>query len=69
MNDRFATREVEKYLAILRGWSPEELTIDYDLTNDDGIIQNAITYFHRLQTTEISLITTNVTILFGRSDS
>jgi tRNA pseudouridine65 synthase len=39
MNDRFATREVEKNLAILRGWSPEELTIDYDLTNDDGIIQ------------------------------
>jgi tRNA pseudouridine65 synthase len=36
-------REVEKYLAILRGWSPEELTIDYDLTNDDGIIQNATT--------------------------
>ncbi len=29
MNDHFATREVEKkYLAILRGWSPEELTID-----------------------------------------
>ncbi len=56
MNDRFATREVEKkYLAILRGWSPEELTIDYDLTNDDGIIQNAITYFHRLQITEIEL--------------
>src|SRR3970282_2506882 len=56
MNDRFATREVEKkYLAILRGVSPEELTIDYDLTNDDGIIQNAITYFHRLQTTEIEL--------------
>jgi uncharacterized protein (DUF433 family) len=50
-------------------WSPEELTIDYDLTNDDGIIQNAITYFHRLQSTEISLTTTNVTILFGRSDS
>jgi tRNA pseudouridine65 synthase len=40
MNDRFMTREV-KYLAIFAGWSPEELTIDYDLTNDDGIIQNA----------------------------
>ena len=56
MNDRFATREVEKkYLAILRGWSPDELTIDYDLTNDDGIKQNAITYFHRLQKAEIEL--------------
>ena len=57
MNDSFATREVEKkYLAILRGWSPEEMTIDYDLTNDDGVKQNAITYFHRLQTTEIDLV-------------
>ena len=38
MNDRFATRDVEKkYLAILRGWAPQELTIDYDLTNDDPI--------------------------------
>ena len=60
MNDRFATREVEKkYLAILRGWSPEEMTIDYDLTNDDGVKQNAITYFHRLQTTEIDLVYNN----------
>ena len=56
MNDRFATREVEKkYLAILRGWSPDELTIDYDLTNDDGVKQNAITYFHRLQKAETEL--------------
>lgn len=56
MNDRFATREVEKkYLAILRGWSPEEMTIDYDLTNDDGVKQNAITYFKRLQVSEIDL--------------
>ena len=56
MNERFASREVEKkYLAILRGWSPEEQTIDYDLTNDDNIKQNAITYFQRLQTTEIAL--------------
>lgn len=60
MNDRFATREVEKkYLAILRGWSPEELTIDYDLTNDDGVKQNAITYFYRLQTAEIDLAYNN----------
>jgi tRNA pseudouridine65 synthase len=39
MNDRFATRSRKKYLAILRV-GHEELTIDYDLTNDDGIIQN-----------------------------
>lgn len=56
MNECFANRNVEKkYLAILRGWSPEELTIDYDLTNDDDVKQNAITYFHRLQTAEINL--------------
>ena len=42
-------------MAILRGWSPEEMTIDYDLTNDDGVKQNAITYFHRLQIAEIDL--------------
>jgi tRNA pseudouridine65 synthase len=56
MNDRFAAREVEKkYLAILRGWTVDELTIDYDLINDDEIKQNAITYFHRLQSVEIDL--------------
>ena len=56
MNDRFAAREVEKkYLAILRGWTVDELTIDYDLINDDEIKQNAITYFYRLQSVEIDL--------------
>jgi tRNA pseudouridine65 synthase len=60
MNDRFAFREVEKkYLAILRGWTLAESTIDYDLTNDDDIKQNAITYFQRLQTTEIDLAFNN----------
>jgi tRNA pseudouridine65 synthase len=33
MNDRLRHAESKKYLTILRGWSPEELTIDYDLTN------------------------------------
>jgi tRNA pseudouridine65 synthase len=56
MNDQFATRQVEKkYLAILRGSAAEEQTIDYELTNDEGITQNAITYFHLLQKTEIEL--------------
>ena len=45
----------KKYLAILRGWSPEEMKIDYDLTNDGDITQNAITYFHRLQNAEVAL--------------
>lgn len=60
MNERFATREVEKkYLAILRGWTPEEDTIDYDLTNDDGVKQKAITHYKRLQTAEIDLAYNN----------
>ena len=49
-------REVEKkYLAILRGWTKEEETIDYDLTNENEIVQNAITYYRRLQISEIDL--------------
>lgn len=56
MSDRFAARQVEKkYLAILRGWTKEEETIDYDLTNEDGTRQNAITRYQRLQTAEIDL--------------
>lgn len=56
MSDQFANRKIEKkYLAILRGWTDEEETIDYDLTNDNQITQNAITYYHRLQTSEIDL--------------
>jgi len=56
MSDQFAARAVEKkYLAILRGWTKEEETIDYDLTNEDGTRQNAITHYQRLQTSEIGL--------------
>ena len=56
MSDRFATREVEKkYIAILRGWTKEEETIDYDLVNENEVRQNAVTYYRRLQTSEIDL--------------
>ncbi|MCJ7934207.1 MAG: pseudouridine synthase [Chryseobacterium sp.] len=56
MSDRFATREVEKkYIAILRGWTKEEETIDYDLINENEVKQNAITYYHLLQKSEINL--------------
>lgn len=56
MGDQFATREVEKkYIAILRGWTKEEETIDYDLINENEVKQNAVTYYRRLQTSEIDL--------------
>ena len=55
-SDQFMNREVKKkYLAILRGWAKEEETIDYDLTNENEIVQNAVTYYRRLQTSEIDL--------------
>ena len=56
ISDQFMSREVEKkYLAILRGWTKEEETIDYDLANENEVIQNAITYYRRLQTSEIDV--------------
>jgi tRNA pseudouridine65 synthase len=56
MSDQFASRHVEKkYIAILRGWTKEEETIDYDLINENEVRQNAVTYYHRLQTSEIDL--------------
>lgn len=57
MSDQFATREVEKkYIAILRGWTKEEEeTIDYDLVNENEVKQKAVTYYRRLQTSEINL--------------
>ena len=55
-SDQFMNREVEKkYIAIVRGWTKEEETIDYDLTNENEVVQNAVTYYHRLQTSEIDL--------------
>lgn len=56
MSDLFMDRKVEKkYLAILRGWTKEEETIDYDLTNENEIVQHALTYYRRLQISEIDL--------------
>ena len=56
MSGVFAAREVEKkYIAILRGWTKEEETIDYDLVNENEVKQNAITRYRRLQTSEIDL--------------
>lgn len=54
MQQQFATNQVEKtYTAILRGFAPEQGTIDYALTNDSGKTQDAITKFKTLKTTEI----------------
>lgn len=53
---QFADRKVNKqYLAIVRGYTPSEDTIDYDLTNDRGKVQNAITKYKTFQHTEIPI--------------
>ncbi|CAA6830133.1 MAG: tRNA pseudouridine synthase C (EC [uncultured Aureispira sp.] len=46
---------VKEYHAIVRGYFPEEIKVDYALTNDRGKVQEAITRFERLKTTEIDL--------------
>lgn len=56
MSLQFESKEVEKkYIAILRGWTKEDETIDYDLANENEVVQNAITFYRRLQTSEIDL--------------
>ena len=53
---QFADRKINKqYLAIVRGYTPSEDTIDYDLTNDRGKVQNAITEYKTFQHTEIPI--------------
>ncbi len=54
MQGKFEQRQVDKtYLAIVRGYIPETGEIDYPLTNDRGIVQDAITQYERLATAEI----------------
>ncbi|MBL1280739.1 MAG: pseudouridylate synthase [Fluviicola sp.] len=53
LQKQFMNKEVrKKYLAIVRGYTEDELTIDYSLTNEDGKTQDAITRFTTLQRTE-----------------
>lgn len=56
LQQAFADRKVEKdYLAILRGYTEDEGTIDYALTNDKGKVQEAVTHYRTLERTEIAL--------------
>lgn len=45
----------KRYLALVRGWFPETITVDYALTNDRGKRQEAITQFRCLEQTEVSI--------------
>ena len=56
MNDLFMVGEVSKeYHAIVRGHTPEQLTIDYPLLHDDGRMQDAVTVLETIQKTEIPI--------------
>ena len=52
----FADKKIDKtYLALLRGFCPEENTIDYPLAKENGTIQDAVTHYKRLATAEIEV--------------
>lgn len=56
MQIQFMEGGVQKtYIAIVRGYTPDELTIDYPLRRDDGVVQDAVTHLKTLQRTEIPL--------------
>lgn len=54
LNKMFKNRTVEKkYLAIVRGYTQDTFEIDYPIMSEKGKLQEAITTFTTLQTTEI----------------
>lgn len=55
MNEIFRDRKVTKtYRAIVRGWlEPLDTTVDYDLKNDVGKVQQATTHFRVLEHMEV----------------
>lgn len=57
MQQQFMDGLVHKtYLAIVRGYTPDEQTIDYALRNDEtGVFQDAVTHVKTTQRTEIPL--------------
>lgn len=60
MHQLFMAREMEKeYYAILRGYAPDYIEIDYPLTKENGSIQEAFTAFKTLRRAELD-------IAFGR---
>jgi len=56
LTQQFTDQVIEKkYWAILRGFAPEEMVVDYNLFTDSGVSQTAITRFKTVQTSEINL--------------
>ena len=56
LTQQFTDKTTQKiYWAILRGFAPEQMTIDYNLFNDSGVEQTAVTHFKALQISEVPL--------------
>jgi tRNA pseudouridine65 synthase len=56
LQKNFVSQSIDKrYLAIVRGFFPGDMVLDYALTNDRGKKQNALTSFKLLEQTEIPL--------------
>ncbi len=56
VKEQFDLSQVSKrYIAIVRGYFPEQFTLDYPLTNDRGKLQEAITTFRLLHRSEIAV--------------
>lgn len=56
LTEQFTTKQIEKrYIAIVRGFAPEEMLIDYALYKDNGVLQEAQTLIKRMQIAEIDL--------------
>lgn len=54
LQQQFQNKQTDKrYLALLRGFAPAEMTIDYALHRDDGVLQDAVTHFKTIQQFEI----------------
>lgn len=56
MQQQFAEGRVQKtYLAIVRGFTPDVLSIDYPLRREDGVMQEAFTELKTLGRTEVPI--------------
>jgi len=56
MHQQFMNTETnKKYLAVLRGFSPDKMDIDYPLAKENGTMQDAFTSFVTLQRAEVDV--------------
>lgn len=56
MHQQFMNTETDKkYLAVLRGYTPDVMDIDYPLAKENGTMQDAFTSFKTLQRAEVDV--------------